>query len=360
MELNKIIKKLQGVMNLDFEERSLFFKKYRDILISEISANPSNIEAFSLLAMIICELREDTEKSIEILEHCYAQNQSSFSDNGFVVWATDMAYFLLEECGESSEEKAVQLLSEAIRCNSHFASTYYAYGKYFFSKNNFKKASTLFRKAFEISPKKSYKYCESVCLLAAAHQKEGISELKSIYTYPFEDEEIDARIALTLGRELALSGYKDDAKKIAELLLKTNYSDFDIEIDEMADFMYILGDYQTCVDLYDKYQFVEDPSWLNKYFYALKQIGQASIAEKKLQEVTEKIEKDILEEELNPTDWESEEDYQYYISSEKSRLKDIREGYNKVFTSSINILPDVYYDLIYECYYINCPRHYSM
>ncbi|MHB8065913.1 MAG: tetratricopeptide repeat protein [Ruminiclostridium sp.] len=359
MELHKIIKKLQGVMNLDFDERVIFFEKYRYILKSEISVNPSNIEAYCLMAMITCELREDIEKSIEILEQCYVQNQLNFSDEGFALWATDMAYFLLEECGKSCEERGVQLLSQAISRNSNYASTYYAYGKFCFVKKDFEKASQLFHKTFELSPKKSYKYCEAISLLAYANQNEGISQLKSIYSYPFEDEEIDVKVALTLGRELAISGIVDEAKKIAELLLKTDYNEFDIEIDEMADFMYILGDYKTCVELYDKYQFLEDASWLNKYFYALKQIGKVRIAEKKLQEITEKIEKDIYEEKMNPTDWESYDEYQYYISSETKRLKDIREGYNKVFIYSTDILPDVYNDIFYECYYINCPRHYS-
>lgn len=359
MKIHKILKKLQSIMNLGFDERAIYFKKYRDILNSEISVNPSNIEAFCLIAMITCELREDTEKSIEILEQCYAQNQSNFSDECFSLWATDMAYFLLEECGESSKERAVQLLTQAINRNSNYASTYYAYGKVCFEKKEFKEASTLFHKAFELSPKKSYKYCEAVSLLACSNQNVGIALLKSIYSYPFEDEEIDVRIALTLGRELAISANVDDAKNIAEILLKTDYREFDIEIDEMADYIYMLGEYKTCVELYNKYQFLEDASWLNKYFYALKQIEQPSIAEKKLQEITEKIEKDINEEKMNRADWESLEDYEYYISSETKRLRDIREGYNKVFVNSVDILPDVYYDIFYECYYINCPRHYQ-
>lgn len=358
MELHEIIKRLKGVMNVDFNERAIFFEKYRDILKSEISVNPSNIEAYCLMAMIVCELREETEKSVEILEQCYVHNQSNFSDEGFALWATDMAYFLLEECGEDSEERAVQLLSQAVNLNSNYSSTYYAYGKVCFAKKDFKKASKLFHKAFELCQKKSYKYCEAISLLAYSNQNEGITLLKSIYTYPFEDEEIDVRIALTLGRELAISGNVAEAKKISEILLKADYSEFDIEIDEMADLMFTLGDYKTCVELYDKYKFLEDASWLNKYFFALKQIGQGSIAKRKLEEVTEKIEKDIHEEKMNPTAWEDYEEYEYYISSKTRRLKDIREGYNKVFIYSIYISPDIYYDIIYECYYINCPRHY--
>lgn len=358
MKLQKIIKKLQGVMNLDFDQSAPYFEKYKDVLKSEITANPSNIEAYCLMAMIICELREDTEKSIKILEQCYAQNKSNFSDEGFSLWATDMAYFLLEEYGNNSQERAIQLLSQAISCNSNYASTYYAYGKVCFAKKDFKEASKLFHKVFELSPKKSYKYCEAVSLMACSRHNEGIVLLKSIYSYPFEDEEIDVRTALTLGRELAISGSVAEAKKIAEILLKTDYREFDIEIDETADFLYILADYKTCIELYNKYQFFEDASWLNKYFYALKQIGQTSIAEKRLQEITEKIEKAIYEEKINSADWESYEDYECYISSEIKRLKDIRDGYNKVFIQLTDILPDTNYDIFYECYYINCPRHY--
>lgn len=356
MEINKILKELHNVMNLDFDERAIIFKKYIDILKSEISFNPSNIEAFCLMAMITCELREDTEKSIEILEQCYTQNQANFSDEGFALWATDIAYFLLEECGD--EERAAQLLYQAINRNSTYASTYFAYGKLCFTRKEFMKASKLFHKAFELSLKKAYKYCEAISLLACSNQKEGISILKSIYSYPFEDEELDVRIALALGRELALSGNVDDAKKIAQKLLKTEYREFDIEIDEMADFMYILGDYKTCIELYDKYQFCEEASWLNIYFYALKQVGQKEIAEKRLKEITENIEKSIKDEITNPTDWDSKEDYQYYITSEKNRLIDIRNGYYQVFNSSDVVLPDTYYNLYYECYYVNCPRHY--
>ena len=132
MEIHDAIQKLQSVMKLDFDERAISFQKYRDILKSEISKNPSNIEAFCLMAMVTCELREDIEKSIEILEQCYAQNQSNFSDKGFALWATDMAYFLIEECGDNFKERAEQLLTEAISRNSNYASTYYAYGKFCF------------------------------------------------------------------------------------------------------------------------------------------------------------------------------------------------------------------------------------
>ncbi|MFL0248273.1 hypothetical protein [Candidatus Clostridium stratigraminis] len=40
MKLQERIKKLQSVMNLDFDERAQYFEKYKEILKSEIIANP--------------------------------------------------------------------------------------------------------------------------------------------------------------------------------------------------------------------------------------------------------------------------------------------------------------------------------
>ena len=357
MQVYERVKKLQGIMNLDFNERSIVFENYMDILKLEVSENPSNIEASCLMAMITCKLREDTDKSIKILEQCYLKNKSSFSSEGFALWATDMAYFLLEEC-EDRKEEAELLLLKAINCDSNYAGTYYAYGKICFVKKDFNKAAKLFHKAFETDEKKSYKYCEAVSLLADSSQDEGIELLKSIYSYPFENEEIDVRIALTLGRELAIGRDMYGAKKIAQILLKADYKVFDIEIDEMTDFMFVLKDYKTCIELYNRYQFFEEASWLKKYFYSLKQIGQTVIAEKKLKEITEKIEKDISEEQINVDSLEDHKEYENYIFSETKRLKDIREEYDKIFIHSVNILPDFYYDIFYECYYIYCPRHY--
>lgn len=359
MKICEIIKELRESTKFNFEKRAVIYRKYRDILKKEIDLNPSNVKAVSLMAMIFCELREKTEKSIEILEKCYDENKSEFSDEEISLLSTNLAYFLLEEFGPSSEERAIKLLLGAINRNSNYSNTYYAYGKICFMKKDFKNAARMFEKAFELFTKKSYKYCQAISLLKNSNQQAGISKLKSIYIYPFEDEEIDAKVALTLGRELAISGNIYKAKEIASNLLRTDYINFDIETDEMADFMYILKDYKTCVQLYDRCGFLEDASWLNKYFYALKQEGKVSLAENKLEEIINKIEAGIEEEKMNPTDWKNDEDYHSYIISEIKRLKDIKEGYNKIFVHSIDILPDAYYDIIYECYYINCPRHYS-
>ncbi|WMT81102.1 hypothetical protein [Terrisporobacter mayombei] len=256
--------------------------------------------------MLIFELRESTNKSIEILEECYVKNKESFSDNSFSLWATCIAYFLIEEgCDKESENGGYDLLSQAVNRNSNYDKTYYAFGRINFERKNYKKACKLFHRAYELSPRKEYKYCEAVSHLINDNQREGISLLKSIYTYPFEYIIINEKIAFVLGTELAITGNLEEARKIACILLNTDY-------------MFILGDYEHCVQLYDKSKLLEDAMWLNKYFYSLKQMNQVCKANKKLVEITQKIEKEINEE-LYSDDWESYEDYKEYITSEKKQ-----------------------------------------
>lgn len=358
MDINIIMKKLLSVMTLDFEERAVIFSEYKELLEQIIVSESKNIEAFCLLAMVLCELREDTDLSLKVLEECYDKNKGTFSDDGYALWATNVAYFLLEECEKEKEQRAIELLQNAVLHNSKFPNTYYAFGKYYFENKSFKKAAEWFHKAILNTEKRIYSYCEAISLLADSRFEEGIEILETLYVYPFENEEQDAKVALTLGRELALKGDLKRAEEIAYLLMNTSYQEFDIEIDEMADFLYILKDYKACVDLYDRCNFLEDASWLNKYFYSMKQLGKFEEALGKLHDITEEIKSDVLEEQSNLSNFEDREDLEYYILSEKKRLDEIWKCYNEIFHEGVVPKSDNYYHIFYECYYINCPRHY--
>lgn len=362
MDIQGIIKELKSIMDFDFEYREVIFNKYKSMLQLEINNNPYNVEASCLLAMIVCELREDIDNSLDILRQCYTRNETKFSDDAFSLWATNVSYFLIEECEEKQWKQAEDILKQAIKRNSKYANTYYALAKYYFLERDYEQAITLFHTADKISPNKIYKYCEANSLLASSQKEEGIILLKSIYSSNFYDEETDAKIALTLGRELAQKGDSEEAKKIAELLLKTEYLEFDIETDEMADFLYILGDYKACIDLYDRCNFFEDAKWLSKYFFSLKQLGKEDLAKNRLDNIIVKINEEISDIE-NSTDFleefEDYEDYQTYLISEKKRLKDIIDCYNEFFKKGRKPSASLYYDIIYKCYYINCPRHYE-
>ncbi|AOR23146.1 tetratricopeptide repeat protein [Clostridium taeniosporum] len=356
MDMIKILEDLQSAMNLEFEERVIIFEKYKSILELEVFNNPSNVYAFSLIAMISLELRNDVEFSIKILEEYYGRNKDIISDDDFSLWATNMAYFISEEYEDY--DRAIKLLTEAVKRSSKYANTYYALGKLHFMKKDFNGAKKLFNKAFKISFNNIYRYCEAISLIKLNKKEESISKLKSIYTVPFIDEEIDGKIALMLGIELALNGKEEESKKIVQCILNSDYERFNIETDDLGELMYILNDYHKCVEFYDKANLYVDDSWIGQYFFALKKIGNINKAYEKLKKIELNIEKNIYEEEFNSEDWECEDDYKDYIDSEKRRLDSIKKCYVKVVEENFKPIPNIYYDIFYKCYYINCPRHY--
>ena len=355
MNISKMVKELQSVMNLEFDERAKAFHECKEKLEIEVNKNSFNVQAFSLMAMINLELRNDTKISIDILEDCYNKNKNNMSKDEYCFWATNMAYLLSEEYEEV--DKSIELLTKAIEYESKYDNTYYALGKLFFNKKNYKEAITLFNKAFEISPHKVYKYNEAVSLIASDDKEEGIIQLKSIYTYPYKDEEIDGRIALLLGRELALNGELEEGKKIIQLLLESSYESLEVGANELAECMYILGDYHKCIELYDEDKLYEDESWIGQYFYALKESYSIDASEKKMNKIEKEIEQNIYEEETNYADWDSEEECKEYIDGEKVRLNKIKECYRQI-VKGIKPFVGIDYDIFYKCYYINCPRHY--
>ncbi len=322
---------------------------YKIILESEINLNPKNIEAYYLLAIVLCEMN-DVKLSINILEKCYEENKGTFSDDEYAMWATCHAYFIFDDYGYTENKgehkvvmNAVKHLKEATKRKSNFHQTYYALGGYYFANELFDKASGLFHTAYSISKNRRHLYSEAISLLASSKKSEGIKILKSLYRDSFIDEELDFQIAFILGRELALMGEINEASKIANILLNKKYDkytskyNFSYNIvsqpDEIADFLYILGDFNYVSKFYeDNSPCAEDISWLGQYFYSLKMLEKYEEAYLKLNNFIEEVESKIRK-------WE------------------IKKCYTDVFENNMKPSIEPYHNIVCECYYIGCPRH---
>ncbi len=343
---------------------------YKNILESCINSNPKNISAYCLLAMVMEGMNQDDERTAT-LEKYYEENRDTFSNDEYAMWATCNAYFIFDDYGyvESKDNyKAYKFLEEAVKRKSSFYQTYYALGWYYFENKLFEKASEMFQTAYSISKNKKYLYCQASSLLKSSKHKDGLEILESIYTYPFIEEELELNfeIALTLGFTLALMDETGRASEVAEILLNTNTDKFyNANADwPLTDFLYTLGNFEYIINYYDENKYSEDASWRGQYFYSLKMLGKEKEAHLKLKSLIKEYEESIHEEENNTSygtedaDWETDEDRIEYIVETKEMLESINKCYNDVFKHNIKPTRDPYYDIIYECYYIGCPRHY--
>ena len=342
---------------------------YKNILETYINSNPKNISAYCLLAMVMEQMNCD--EITATLEKCYEENKDTFSDDEYAMWATCSAYFIFDNYGyvESKDNyKAYKFLEEAVKRKSSFYQTYYALGWYYFENKLFEKASEMFQTAYSISKNKKYLYCQASSLLKSPKHTEGLKILESIYTKDFGDDELELnfKIALSLGFTLALMDETDRASEIAKILLNTDTDEFyGLDADwPLTDFLYILGNFEYVINYYDENSYSEDPSWREQYFYCLKMLGKEKEATLKLESIIKEYEESIHEEENNTSygtedaDWETDKNRIEYIVETKEMLETIKKCYNNVFKHNIKATREPYYDIVYECYYIGCPRHY--
>jgi hypothetical protein len=162
---------------------------------------------------------------------------------------------------------------------------------------------------------------------------------------------------LLLGNIYAMRNNIKSARQIAFDLLTIDYFSFNIEHFQLAELMFCIEEYAQCKLLYDQENPYELTNWLGQYFYCLKDMNEEDQAKYKLNEIVNEIKSNILEEKNDPSDYWTQEELDEYIQSEYKRSSEIQECYENVFYD--NQKPQVDFDpeLLYICYYINCPRH---
>lgn len=355
MNMEKIMIGLKEALEQDYEEYKPTLEKYQRVLLESIENNSSNVQAYSLLAIIALELREDIVVSFEYLEECYIKNKGRFTGDEFSLWATNKAYFYLEESfGDDSFNNAKDLLMEAVRRKSRYSNTYYALGNLLFLEENYEEAFKMFNMAYELGNNKIDRFCEAICYIKLGEPSKSINILNGIYKLPYCNSH-DTTIAYELSQQLAFMGNINEAKVIIKSLIEADLSEL-----EIANLMFLTGDIIKCKKImeivYKEYSY--DSEWLSLYFYSLKQTGEREYAEIKLDGIIKELEQRIIDGKNDSIGWNDEQELDEYVISTSKDIIDIKKCYEEIFENDEKpkINPD--YNLIERCYYINCPRHF--
>ena len=348
MDMNSVLSELREEGNISN------IKKYERMLQKEIKENPSNIRAVCLLAMVKCELLKSTSTSLKYLHSAYNHFKDSLDDSEFCMLVTNLAYFYIEECA-NKEKTARALLQEAITRNSPYAETYYALALEYYKEGQFEQALPLFQKATNLSSLFRHRYNYAICLSQCNQERECIEILKTL-SNDYKTHEYSAKAYYSLGVLYVFLAEEQKAKEIALHLLNIDYFKFDIEHYMLADFMFSVGEYQHCFELYDKEQQLwETADWLSLYFYSQKKMNRTEDASKKLYQVIDAISEKIKDCRLE--DFDDKKDFDEYIHSENKRMEDVKTAYQDIFYADVTPVARLQTDLIYGCYYIDCQRH---
>ncbi len=356
LAIEEMIKEIQNSMCDDFETRSVVIKNFKKILEDRLDRNPNDVKVASVLAMLYCELRESSTVGFKILETLYFSYKETLTNDDFEILATNMAYFIhIEE--EFSTVKAEDLLLEVIHRGAKYPNAYFGLGSLYFGRGDYNKASNMFSMAFGISGENKYKYSEAICLIMAKELQSGVKALKSIYSEVLTAD-VAVKTAVSLALVLAELGDFKESHMILNKIKKCQSAYEEILYKDLSDLLFMNGEYDECVKLYDEIQYGPRANWLGEYFYSLKQIGKEDIAKNRLNEVIKAFELDIQMQSGNLSVWDSQNELDEYIKSEEEELRNIKKCFDDVFVKNIltKAMPEYY--IIDGCYYLYCPRHY--
>lgn len=354
MEIPALKAALQKHMLETFETRRPLFKKIERLLQKEIKTDPRNISAVSLLAMVKCELRQRTDTSLKYLKSAYDEERDHIAADDFCLLATNYAYFLIEECF-GKEKLAADILWEAVKRKSPYYQTYFALAKLLYKGRQFDEALPLFKKTATKSQLIHLQYNYAICLFKTG-DKEGSIQLLRALSAGYNMHEYNTKAYFALGIAYSYFGMIASAKKVADDLFITDYESFDINKYSLADLMYCVGEYSITVELYDSEKLYATADWLRIYFYCLRELGQEEKAKMKYSDILRAVDDEIAS--MSIDDFVGNEgELKDYLQREAKRRDSIVSAYESAFTNGIK--PDNTYDidLIYGCYYIDCPRH---
>ncbi|MDO5291475.1 MAG: hypothetical protein Q4F05_01870 [bacterium] len=341
----------------EFEVRQPILKRYKDILEMIVQEDNCSVEAYSLLAVIANELRLSNEVSVNYLTNCYTRIGKLFSKEEYAVWATNMAYFYLEEGSLQHIKSAEELLKKAVSQEILFPQTYYAYGRTLYELGDYELASKQFHKCYILTKEKKYRFNEAISLIKSGKSELAIQLLYEIQIYPFKTK-LDAKITCVLGEELARHGEMSEAKKYANQLYTSSFCAFAIDEMELADFMYLIENYGAAKELYEQCNhYLINEKWISRYFYVLNCLGLKQTAVKKMKAIKKGIRNSLLDVKHHRSLFEEISEREEYIELEKQRLKNIKEGYARVFDQGEKPELEIHYDIQYFCFFIGCPRH---
>ena len=124
---------------------------------------------------------------------------------------------------------------------------------------------------------------------------------------------------------------------------------------QVADLLFLCGEYKKHNLMYDQTKYWPDVSWLAPYFYGSKCLGETEGSEKLLSGIIDEINKEIAETEIDDEYTSAEREELTHLLSD--RRDGIVEIYNKIMNDEYKPEVEIKLWCIFTCYLLDCPRH---
>lgn len=338
-----------------YEEYKSIIVEYIEFLESSLEENPRNVDALCRLTVMYLEAREPGKKSIELLENALDEFEEDMTVAEKSEVLNNLAYFYQEELSETDQAK--EMLKKAVELETKFPNTYNALGIIHFQEANFRSSLNMFERAVSLSLDTRYRNNYAAALFKLGE----IDKAAEIFKESGQEwrESFNASISyFSYGVCKCLTGEKKLGIEIGDELASLVGANTFIEPNELAELYYACGEYEKCIDSYEKDKLYPSSDWLCYYFYSFKAQNLSRELNLYFEDLMAQKREDIREAEVEEEDedWTSE-DIKDYINEIREEIEKIKNLY--VLIAEKNFKPELKFEpeLIKGCYLIGCPRH---
>lgn len=347
---------------MDFDKATL--EKLKCEIKSDLVKDPLNERLMCKLASIEQEMR-NPEEALRILRRAVEVSCTVISLN-------NLGCFYLHEGVPYkkhwmyAEDKAIDILEEAIGLNpvSHFP--FSALGEAYLKKDRYKEAATILEKAISIKETVISTYNLGVALFYMhEYEKASVCFLKAYRLRNIDDSEnvADCSYQAYLNYALCMAklGRKQQAEEVAEYLLNTEEETVDLM--DITELYYYCENYKKAAELFPVAfkTFQVSPDLFGMYEFTLMHLNMQDEAdafyEKSINYYEEWIDELENDPEINPMSGEDDRDatigeFKEYIEQFGELYRRIKNGEKPVYKHLLSIIKD--------CYMFGCIRHNSL
>lgn len=323
-------------------------------IFKKLDREPLNTRIINQLACVTME-EGDFEGALKLF-------RKAFEVNSTVQSANNLAYFYLHE-GDyqkgdwvSAEDKAIDLLLQAIKLNPNLSYPYSLLGEAYLKKHQFSDAVDVLKKAVRISNTAANHNNIGVALYKQGKYKAASLEFLTAHSLD-EDAGYDFNSYLSYGICLGQRGMYAEAESVAKFLLNSKEvkANGSVEIIDIAKIYFLTGNYSKAAEIFSLSfeEFMVAPCEFSMYIYSLKQLNLLEKAKSFLNKAVtfnnEWIDDLKSEESLEENSIEE-------IKSLELETEQYRTSYNDILKG---VKPGFQYEpqIKEECYIFGCILH---
>lgn len=345
--------KIRDQLSEPYDVWSETYHGYISILKGSLDSEPNNLNTLNQLAIAYMETREP-ETALDIF-------RQAVNVKATIQALNNLAYFYLYEgeptdegCWREQEEKAIEILKQAISMKPKSFLPYILLGEAYIRTGQFANAEAILTDSLLIS-----KTTESLNNLGVCLYNLGKIPDAAVYFYQAHanrnEDNFTLRPLYHYGICLGQQGLGSEACAVADKLMSELGDSSDLDEDFIAEIYFLSGHYDKVTRIYSKTNLAYSPDWVSLFFFSLHELGHSQELKFAFKQVIDS-KKEQIQDAIEDDSWEISDRNQYVVELQ-AKINEYNRLYVDITTKSLK--PELRFEPSIErrCSLFGCIRH---